>query len=204
MALVAHQLTAQDLADRRLGQGSPKLDSGGHFVFGQVLATEGDEFVLKYATGSGAKAYHRFSSDIFFEAHAGRAPIFWDLDSVTPEAKKRMIANQEAKGLKMHGERCGIDIIKGGKLDVFDGAAIGHSGLGCGGVRLINTKCESTIPGLYAVGDTAGTDSLTDCMFSSQNLSCANVPLGLKLYLELLNSIDQLPSFLPVLLNVQL
>lgn len=100
------------------------------FWLNRVTNALGDDFIPRYAPGF--YAFDRRSLSIYFEVHAGRAPIFMDSD--TPKEEK-----VEWK--------------------------VGH---GTGWVRatsgvVINTKCESKLPGLYAAGICAGTHFMGSC-----------------------------------------
>ena len=102
-------------------------------------------------------SHHRPMIYWLFEVHAGRGPIFYDLGGATPEEKKETIeAYSLTPGNVFEAEKVGFDITKAGKVEMMAGVETGYSGMGYGGV-VITTDCESTIPGLYAAGDTAGT-----------------------------------------------
>ena len=134
-----------------------RVDAGvGAQVYRTFINAEDENIFTKYGSGYQGRAADRASSDILFEAHAGHGPIFFRLKAVTPEQKAGIIAHQEATGTKFCAERCGVDL-SDCKIDYYEGGQLGDSGEGRGGVRVINTKCESTIPGLYAIGDAAGT-----------------------------------------------
>jgi succinate dehydrogenase/fumarate reductase flavoprotein subunit len=54
-------------------------------------------------------------------------------------------------------ERIGLDPRRGGKYQVTGGAAAGGWEEQAGGIWPINTKCATSLPGLYAAGDCCGT-----------------------------------------------
>ncbi|MCK4952809.1 FAD-binding protein, partial [Candidatus Bathyarchaeota archaeon] len=92
----------------------------------RIINAEGDEVKRRGLT--------RFWLEIEIEAHAGRAPIFTEIDAIT-------------------AERLGEDHT----LRVVGCAAGGMSIHTTEGVWPINTKCATSIPGLYAAGDSLGT-----------------------------------------------
>ena len=120
----------------------------------KMLNAEGDEFEKPYYSEPGSP--DRLHKAEMFEAHAGRSPIIMDLTGITPEQKK-IIEEQESIinriGIR---KRFGHDISQG-KQEILWGGAVGATGPAAGGV-VINTKCETELPGLYVAGDTAGTN----------------------------------------------
>jgi succinate dehydrogenase/fumarate reductase flavoprotein subunit len=91
-----------------------------------------------------------------FLVHAGKGPIIWDLGSASDEEIKR--AQREAAnsgfGSAEH-ERIGLDLNRRGKFAVSGGPA-GYSQAGQAGVWVHDTKCTTSLPGLYAAGDCGG------------------------------------------------
>jgi succinate dehydrogenase/fumarate reductase flavoprotein subunit len=57
----------------------------------------------------------------------------------------------------VEAERIGLDYTRGGKYPVIGGSAAGISGQQTSGIWLTNTKCATSLPGLYAAGDCGGT-----------------------------------------------
>jgi succinate dehydrogenase/fumarate reductase flavoprotein subunit len=85
--------------------------------------------------------------------HAGKGPIVWDFDAATPEDVKAMQAYILKRGNPVEAERIGLDPSRGGKYAVIGGSAAGNSDSQTAGIWPINTKCASSVPGLYAAGD---------------------------------------------------
>lgn len=110
---------------------------------------------MKFIDAEGLPVNHDPRSEIIdlsleLLVHEGRAPIYWDLDSATPEDVERM-----KKRMLSHDGYIGFDPNRGGKIRMFGGAWMLLNGMG--GVWLTNKKCATEIPRLYAAGDCAGT-----------------------------------------------
>lgn len=86
-----------------------------------------------------------------FEAHAGRAPIYFEVTSGEPVFAAM---NHSPKGLP----RKEIDEIaaKQNRVRVAFGRAQGQSFHLSDGIWPLNTKCATQVPGLYAAGDSLG------------------------------------------------
>ena len=93
-----------------------------------------------------------------FEVDAGRGPAMVDLDiPFDNETTKEKLIKEEKTILRMYvRERLGHDL-RSGKHEILQGGSVAAQGP-CGGGVVINTKCETQIPGLFAAGDTAGTN----------------------------------------------
>ncbi len=102
------------------------------------------------------KLEHFFFRD--FVVHAGRAPVYWNLDAATPEQIKATQRHIEQYGVsgKAMLDRAGIDLNRGGKIPLVGGAGAGNSQVQGEGIWPINTECATQIPGLYAAGDCLG------------------------------------------------
>ena len=96
-------------------------------------------------------------ADWDYAVHAGRAPIFWNLDVATPEDIKSMLQHQKVTGTNMEAKRVGLDVNRGGKVPMVGGASAGSSGQQTAGIWPINTKCATNLPGLYAAGNCCAT-----------------------------------------------
>jgi succinate dehydrogenase/fumarate reductase flavoprotein subunit len=113
---------------------------------------EGEEYFNKYAFGTWGTML-----GALFEVHAGRGPLYFDFDRLTPverrAAEEFVLANQKADEV----DRSGISYatVSGKQEMMWCGA--GNTEWGYGGI-CINEKCESNIPGLYAAGDSAGSN----------------------------------------------
>ncbi|MCK4952562.1 FAD-binding protein [Candidatus Bathyarchaeota archaeon] len=95
---------------------------------GRLLNAEGEE--LKLYPGR----LRSYSLNVEFEAHAGRLPLIWEVD-----------ADSKVAGLKDR------------RLPVVGGSVGGMAVHTAEGIWPINTKCGTTLPGLYAAGDSCGT-----------------------------------------------
>lgn len=84
-----------------------------------------------------------------------------DFEAATPEEKRRAAKAIEANGLEWLAERVGLDVNKAGKVEIEFGSWVGNQP-SLGGI-IINTKCETALPGLYAAGDCAGTRMCGSC-----------------------------------------
>ncbi len=127
--------------------------------YNRYVNGEGKPFISTYAPRYETEARRMISS--LFEVHAGRGPIFVDFESATPEERRRVAQSIEANGLDWLGERIGLDVNKVGRVEIEFGSWVGNQP-SQGGV-LVNTKCESVLPGLYAAGDCAGTRMCGSC-----------------------------------------
>jgi succinate dehydrogenase/fumarate reductase flavoprotein subunit len=77
------------------------------------------------------------------------------------DERKRAVASSQASGLDKLAERVGFDARTVGKTEVAFGSWVGNQP-SQGGV-LVDTDCASTLPGLYAAGDCAGTRMCGSC-----------------------------------------
>ena len=110
------------------------------------------------AEGQAIGTAHPFGFPHPFEVHTGQAPIFWDLDAATPKDIASMLQHQKATRTKYEAERIGFDVTRGGKIEMVGGQFLGSSVHGgSSGIRPINKKCATSLPGLYAAGDACGT-----------------------------------------------
>jgi len=113
---------------------------------------EGEEYFNKYALGTWGTMV-----GALFEVHAGRGPLYFDFDRLTQEERKAaeefITANQKENEVKRSGIYYAT--VTGKKEMMWDGA--GSSEWGYGGL-CINARCETNIHGLYAAGDSAGTN----------------------------------------------
>ncbi|MFC2070172.1 FAD-dependent oxidoreductase [Chloroflexota bacterium] len=127
---------------------SPALGRGGIaalYVFRHYVDAEGNSIPVG----------HECDLEADFAVHAGRGPIFQDLDAATSEDIERIVKRQEHSNAR-ESERIGFDPHNRGKFQVSGGVALGtHSGMG--GIWPVDTKCATTLSGLYAAGDCCGT-----------------------------------------------
>jgi succinate dehydrogenase/fumarate reductase flavoprotein subunit len=139
------------------------LDSGnyGMMPYPAWRGGRGSRACFRYYTdgeGERVKTDRQNESDLTldFAVHAGRGPIFWDLDAATPEDIERMRKRQQNSDA-LESERIGFDPGHGGKFAQAGGGAAGAPNAQTGGVWPINTKCATRIPGLYVAGECCGT-----------------------------------------------
>jgi succinate dehydrogenase/fumarate reductase flavoprotein subunit len=83
--------------------------------------------------------------------HAGKGPLFWDIEAPMPKDIEATLKEQLPEYFYMFRERLGP-----GKLQLAGGGMAGYLNVGTGGIWVINTKCATSLPGLYAAGDCGG------------------------------------------------
>jgi len=142
--------TLKEFASARIGV------VGGH---NRYVNAEGEPFISRYAPKHDTETRRMISS--LFEVHAGRGPIFLDFDSATPEERSRAAKATESSGLSWLAERVGFDANKALRTEIEFGSWVGNQP-SQGGV-VVNTDCESMLPGLFAAGDCAGTRMCGSC-----------------------------------------
>jgi len=86
--------------------------------------------------------------DLELAFHEGRGPIYFDLDAASPEDIDRVWRHQQNSD-RLESERMGFDPRKRGKYQAIGGLT---SFMG-GAIWPVDTKCTSTLPGLYTAGD---------------------------------------------------
>jgi succinate dehydrogenase/fumarate reductase flavoprotein subunit len=96
--------------------------------------------------------------DLFMEfaVHAGKGPVIWDLDAAAPGDVEAMKEYVRKRANPVEAERIGLDYARGGKYPCIGGSAAGVSSQQTAGIWVINTKCATSLPGLYAAGDCCG------------------------------------------------
>ena len=119
---------------------------GGHFV-----NSKGEKFMLEYdpelKEHSGMTTLSEASA---MEVRAGRGPIYLDMTHFTPEdvKKLRTVLPIPTKILERAGIMVGDKIAK-----KMEWAPAYYGTIGMSGGIMANTKCETSLPGLYACGD---------------------------------------------------
>lgn len=123
---------------------------------GKFVNQKGESFIENYSTDFGGLVYSHKLCAALFEIERGRGPVYLDFGTLSPEEERQMaegyywevaettLGQVERSGLKPEG--------KVEHIIPYQGPA------NSGGLR-VNIKCETTIPGLYATGDTAGTNA---------------------------------------------
>ena len=119
----------------------------------------GEPFIHRYVPKYDTETRRMISS--LFEVHAGNGPIFLDFDAATDEEREWAVKSSQASGLDKLAERVAFDAHTVGKTEVSFGSWVGNQP-SQGGV-LVDTECASTLPGLYAAGDCAGTVMCGSC-----------------------------------------
>jgi succinate dehydrogenase/fumarate reductase flavoprotein subunit len=119
---------------------------------GRFLNAKGEEFMLKYDPAVGSRArLSRLVVGMAMEVEAGRSPVYLDLTRVTPGDQK-ILRQIVPEGFRAF-DKAGVDPFSRPVewMPAYEGTLV-HGG----GVH-IDTRCASTVPGLYAVGDTTCT-----------------------------------------------
>ena len=146
---MCHGVPAEFPADRW----NPRIDRSKRFTKGETrghpkrINVEGDNLAVLYPGARCAEAW---------EAHAGRAPIFWDLSDVN-QSMTKLISGLKAD-IPEGYPRLEIDI-EAERLGRMRCMVDGEFGMGphvADGIIPTNTKCATTVPGLYAAGDALG------------------------------------------------
>lgn len=130
----------------------------GTIIAKHYLNAENEDFMPRYLPIN--SKYGGWQSEVqtrnswLLEVDAGRGPIYWNLDGVTPEEAKLLAAHRILLPRAHIADQLGVNIEKG-KLDIVGGCSPGENGRGKGGL-LIDLECKTNLPGLYAAGDDAG------------------------------------------------
>ena len=108
-----------------------------------------------YIDAVGEKLGHGYESDTTLEYafHAGRGPLYHTLDEATPE-EIEAICKHTATSDALESERIGYDPHKRGKYQLAGGGLTDITGASA--IWPSNKNCASTVPGLYAAGDSLG------------------------------------------------
>lgn len=89
--------------------------------------------------------------------HAGRGPVFWNLEAATQEdieAIRKVVQLSEGRDVMM--TRTGV-VKPGAKIQLSGGAGSGSSESMTGGIWPVDTSCVTRVPGLYAAGECCAT-----------------------------------------------
>jgi len=139
---------------------------GGHFV-----NNKGERFMLDYDPELGDHAsMSRVSEAGAMEIRAGRGPIYLDMTHFTPEQvqKMRKVVPIPAKIMERAGVIVGDRIVK--KME-WGPAFFGT--LAEGGGIIANTRCETSLSGLYACGDAKQRPNIMDGSLTGAAISGA-------------------------------
>jgi succinate dehydrogenase/fumarate reductase flavoprotein subunit len=118
---------------------------------GKFVNALGEEFLLEYDRELGNHApMDRLDQAMFMEVRGGRGPCYLDMTHFTPEQVKklRVVGPLFSLILERAGYLVGDKIVK--KIEwgpAFYGTIVSGGGV------VVNTKCESTLPGLFVCGD---------------------------------------------------
>jgi len=106
---------------------------------------------VRRKTGSRTTGQNFEGLGMIFEAHAGRAPIYFDIAHADPDYWPM---NHSPKG--MPRQEIDETAMKLGRVRMTFGRALGQSFQLSDGIWPINTDCATQVPGLYAAGDSLG------------------------------------------------
>ena len=118
---------------------------------GKFVNAKEERFMLEYAPDLEDHAtMARVSEASAMEVRAGRGPIYLDMTSYTPEdvRKLRVVLPHPAKIMERAGILVGDKIVK-----KMEWAPAFYGTIASGGGVVANTKCETSLLGLYACGD---------------------------------------------------
>lgn len=139
---------------------------GGHFI-----NARGERFMLEYDTELGDHAsMSRVSEAGAMEIRAGRGPIYLDMTHFTPEQvqKLRNVVSIPTKIMERAGVIAGDRIVR--KMEW--GPAF-YGTVAEGGGIIANTRCETSLPGLYACGDAKQRPNVMDGSLTGAAISGA-------------------------------
>lgn len=91
-----------------------------------------------------------------WEAHCGRAPLYVDFDSYTPEQWEWLREYLKRMGTEQP-DKIGLDVFRGGKVKWPASRVMTNSIFAGSGIWPINTHCATALPGLYAAGNSCAT-----------------------------------------------
>ncbi len=134
---------------------TPRFDIYGMSRFqrlgGKFTNAGGERFMEKYDPEMKDGAYtHTLAMAMYREMKAGRGPVYFDLIEM-PE-KDRALSLKLLPMLFKLLERSGLDLFK--ERAEWMPSFVGAMG-SAKGIKLTDTDCSSTVPGLYAAGDAA-------------------------------------------------
>jgi len=93
-----------------------------------------------------------------WEAHVGNAPLYVDLDALSPDDVHYGIHGFFARMSTIEPDKIGLDLFHGGKLKFSPGRVETAQGIhGGNGIRPVDLHGSSGIPGLYAAGNSCAT-----------------------------------------------
>lgn len=123
---------------------------------GKYFNQKGESIIERYSTDFGGLVYSHKLCAAAFEIEKGHGPVYLDFGTLSDEEKKQVADGyywEVAETTLEQVERSGLK--PEGKVE----HVVQYQGPPNSGGLRVNTKCETTVPGLYAVGDTAGTNA---------------------------------------------
>ena len=90
--------------------------------------------------------------------HEGKGPVLWNFENATTEHIEAIYdAVQVSEGNDLTYTRQGLELKPESKFLIAGGSGIGTSDSQTAGIWVIDTKCATCIPGLFAAGESCGT-----------------------------------------------
>lgn len=139
----------------RLHTTATDFDTHGLILFialgGKFVNAEGERFMQDYDPElQDFASMSRVASASAMEVRAGRGPIYLDMTHLTPKDIEtlRLMVPYPTRILERAGVIVGDRIVK-----KVEWAAAFYATIGTGGGAITNTKCETSLSGLYACGD---------------------------------------------------
>ncbi len=112
----------------------------------------------RYVDCGGALAgSHGFDLSAAAMVHAGRGPIMWDFEHMTPEDEARIERYLRKRDMPHESERINLGYYSRKNEQLTGGAAGGSPAEQSAGIFPVDMNCTSTLPGLYAAGDCCST-----------------------------------------------
>ncbi len=93
-----------------------------------------------------------------WEAHCGRAPLYFDPDFIHPKQLEWL--REYFKRIELawsQADKIDLDVFRGGKIKWPSSRISPGSNVGGSGIWPVNTHCAAGVPGLYAAGNTCAT-----------------------------------------------
>ncbi len=137
---------------------------GGEDFPGEVVE---DSYLNPYAIGGGFSGWYSRPTlnaeggpviTAAWEAHGGRAPLYFDPGDMTP--KKREWLDEYFKRIEVawaQADKIGLDVFRGGMIKWPPSGALARPLYTGSGIAPIDTDCSTAVPGLYAAGNACAT-----------------------------------------------